>query len=169
LTKHRTARYGDAVTVDQAAEVIQFAYPQVYYACHTRHARIRSHAVQLSHRDAQILVHLDRERPTTLTTLASHLGLSASTTSEAVAHLAGLSLLRKTRLTTDRRAVGVCLTAAGVAAVRSESVLETPRLRAVLQRLSPRDRASTVRAFARLAAACRPSIARSWHDEAADA
>jgi hypothetical protein len=29
------------VTVDHAVERVQFAYPQIYYACHTRH-RVRA-------------------------------------------------------------------------------------------------------------------------------
>jgi hypothetical protein len=48
------------VTLDHAIERIQFCYPHVYYACHTRHARARSDASHLSLHDSAILVHLDR-------------------------------------------------------------------------------------------------------------
>ena len=42
------------MTLDQAIERIQFCYPQVYYACHTRHVRARSTAAHLSMRDSEI-------------------------------------------------------------------------------------------------------------------
>jgi DNA-binding MarR family transcriptional regulator len=146
------------VKVDAAAEVVQFAFPQIYFACHTRHARRRSAAATLSDRDAQILAHLDREEAMTLTNLAAHLGLSASTLSEAVTHLAALDFVRKTRNTAgDRRSVAIVLTPKGVGAVRGSSVLETTRLRRVLGRLSPRERESAAGALAVLARACRPS------------
>lgn len=147
------------MTVDRASEIIQFAYPQVYYACHTRHGRARSGSGNLSDRDAQVLVHLDRQRPMTLTVLARHMGLAASTLSEAIKQLAALGYLDKERRADgDRRRVGLLLTAKGVKAVRSASVLETARLESVLRRLSAANRASVADALATLAAACRPAI-----------
>ena len=47
------------MTIDQAVERVQFAYPQIYFACHARHERTRSTARELSARDSQIL---DRRR-----------------------------------------------------------------------------------------------------------
>jgi len=150
------------VTVDRAAEIIQFAYPQIYFACHTRHGRARSGPASLSARDAQVLVHLDREQPMTLTTLARHMGLAASTLSEAVKQLAALGYVDKARrVEGDRRQVGLALTRKGVEAVRSSSVLETPRLKRVLRRLAPADRARVADALELLAAACRPKGHRS--------
>jgi DNA-binding MarR family transcriptional regulator len=153
------------VTIDRAAELVQFAYPQVFYACHTRHGRARSGPTRLSDRDAQLLVHLDRRAPLTLSRLAHHMDLSASTLSEAVKRLDGLGYLAKARAGEgDRRRVGIALTPKGVAAVRASSVLETPRLRAVLGRLSAADRRRVVDGLDCLARACRPSIEekRRW-------
>jgi len=143
------------VTIDQAVERVQFAYPQIYFACHTRHARTRSTAHQLSHRDATILVHLDRRTPVRLTRLAAHLGLAASTLSEAVAHLAALGYVQKTTDARDRRVTLLALTARGAVAVRASSVLEAPRLAVVLRRMTTADRARAIAGLQAIAEACR--------------
>jgi DNA-binding MarR family transcriptional regulator len=149
------------VTIANAIERIQFAYPQVYHACHTRHVRRRSSPFHLSARDSQILAHLDRARPMTLSLLARHLDVSPSTLSEAVSKLAAHGyLLKAARSGQDRRRVGIVLTSKGVQAVRSSSVLDAGRLRAILQRLTAKDIALAVRGLSRLAEACRPSGAR---------
>jgi DNA-binding MarR family transcriptional regulator len=145
------------VTIAHAAERIQFAYPQIYYACHTRHARKRSNAHHLSHRDSAILVHLDRAVPTSLSSLADHMDQSLSTLSEAISKLAAHGYVTKAaRAGRDRRQVGIVLTVKGVEAVRSGSVLEAGRLEAVLRRLGARDRTRAIDGFAILARACRP-------------
>ena len=140
--------------LDQAIERIQFCYPQIYYACHTRHERRKSSAVHLSTRDSEMLVHLDRDRPTSLTSLARHMDLSASTVSEAISKLGMHGYLHKSR-GRDRRQVGLVLTAKGVEAVRATSVLESRKLRAVLAGLSKPDLARVVGGLGRLAEACR--------------
>jgi len=145
------------VTIAEAVERIQFAYPQVYYACHTRHARKKSNPFHLSARDSEILVHLDRARPTSLSSLARHMDLAASTLSEAVSKLVLHGyLLKASRSGRDRREVGIVLTPKGISAVRASSVLEAGRLKAVLRRLPAKDVASVVRGLTRLAGACRP-------------
>jgi DNA-binding MarR family transcriptional regulator len=144
------------VTLDQAIERIQFAYPQVYYACHTRHARRKSNPFHLSTRDAEILVHLDRSSPTSLSALGRHMDLASSTLSEAVSKLVAHGYLVKTpRVGDDRRHVGIVLTPKGVGAVRASSVLEAGRLKTVLARLSARDLAAVVDGLTHLAQACR--------------
>jgi DNA-binding MarR family transcriptional regulator len=110
------------VTIDQAVERLQFAYPQIYYACHTRHERRRSTDQHLSMRDSQILVHLDRRVPLTLGALAAHMDLAASTLSEAISHLESHGYVLKTQAR-DRRRVALLLTPKGVNAVRATSVL----------------------------------------------
>ena len=144
-------------SVTEAIESIQFAYPQVYFACHTRHQRGRTHDRRLSPRDSQVLIHLDRTRPTSLTPLARHLGLAASTLSEAITRLERFGYVAKGAAAgADRRHVGILLTKKGADAVLSSSVLERPRLRAVLTRLSPRDRRAVIDGLNILAGACRP-------------
>ena len=144
------------MTLDQAIEHIQFAYPQVYYACHVRHTRKKSNPFHLSTRDAEILVHLSRSVPTSLSSLARHMDLAASTLSEAVSKLVGHGyLVKMPRVGDDRRQVGIVLTPKGVSAVRASSVLEAGRLKAVLGRLSARDRDAVVTGLTQLAQACR--------------
>jgi DNA-binding MarR family transcriptional regulator len=145
------------VTLAQAIERIQFCYPQVYYACHTRHDRARSTPAHLSARDSEILVHLDRRTPLTLSTLAAHMDLSRSTLSEALSKLESFGYVAKHRDSDrDRRRVGLVLTPKGVEAVRANSVLEAGRLRAALASLSAADRAAAVGGLELLARACRP-------------
>lgn len=148
------------MTIDDAADRIRFAYPQIYYACHKRHVRRRSTHTAVSDRDSQILVHLDRQRPTTLSALARHMDLAKSTLSEALSNLESLGYVtRNGRAAGDRRAVGLTLTEQGVNAVRASSVLDADRIGAALARLTPRQRAEATRGLALLAKACR-GIAR---------
>lgn len=146
------------LSIAAAAAQIQFAYPQIYYACHTRHDRRRSNAAHLSPRDAQMLVHLDQGAALPVSRLADHMGLAASTVSEALTKLEALGFVHKAPASSDRRRVGVRLTAKGVAAVREGSILETQRLRRVLARMSARDRVAAVSGLTRLARACGPAI-----------
>jgi DNA-binding MarR family transcriptional regulator len=146
------------LSLDAAVTQVQFAYPQIYYACHTRHDRRRSNAVHLSARDAQILVHLDVDVARPVSSLAFHMDLAASTVSEALTRLETLGFVHKAANSSDKRQVGVRLTAKGVAAVRDGSVLESDRLRRVLARMSPSDRRAVVSGLARLARACGPVI-----------
>jgi DNA-binding MarR family transcriptional regulator len=143
------------VTIRDAARQIQFSYPQIYFACHTRHQRGRSTDTRLSPRDGAILVHLDERTPVELLPLARHLGLAASTLSEAVSRLERLGFLSKaTRPERDRRRVGICLTRKGADAVQASSVLETARLEAVLKRLRPAERDLLCGTLSQFARAC---------------
>ncbi|HEY7474525.1 MAG TPA: MarR family transcriptional regulator [Vicinamibacterales bacterium] len=147
------------MTLDHAIERIQFCYPQVYYACHTRHARARSNESSLSMRDSEILVHLHTATPLTLTQLATHMDLSRSTLSEAVSKLEAFGYVEKAVPRRDRRQVAIVLTGKGVTAVRRTSVLESTRLHAVLARLSKSQRAAIIGGLETLARACRQAVA----------
>jgi DNA-binding MarR family transcriptional regulator len=155
LTKYRAADRFGGVTTDQAVELIQFAYPQIYYACHTRHERRKSNVFRLSARDSDILVHLDRRAATRVTALARHLEVAASTLSAAVTRLETLGYVAKARDGRDRRSVSLLLTPVGAAAVRGTSVLEAARIGAALRRLTARERARAVEGLKLLAGACR--------------
>lgn len=149
------------MNVDAAIEDIQFCYPQVYFACHTRHTRRRSSKVHLSSRDSEILVHLDCASPMTVGALARHLDLATSTLSEAITRLEQHGYVSKALGTSgDRRRKGLLLTAKGVAAVRASSVLDGSRLEGILSRLSAADRSRISAGLRLLAAACRHPIAR---------
>jgi MarR family transcriptional regulator, organic hydroperoxide resistance regulator len=145
------------MSLERTLQIVQVAYPQVYLACHTRHQRKRSTAYQLSARDAAILAHLDKQSPTTPARLASHLNVTRSTLSEALKRLTALGYTRQTPrppVKGRRGGVGVLLTAAGMAAIRETSVLETPRLRALLGLLTPTELVAVARGMSALAAAC---------------
>jgi DNA-binding MarR family transcriptional regulator len=144
------------VTIQHAIERIQFCYPQVYYACHTRHDRARSTPAHLSARDSEILVHLDRRTPLTLTELARHMDLSRSTLSEALSRLTEYAYVTKApRDSRDRRHIGIVLTKKGVDAVRASSVLESRRLQQALSNLTAGDLGTVVAGLELLARASR--------------
>jgi MarR family transcriptional regulator, organic hydroperoxide resistance regulator len=137
--------------VDDAARIVQLTYPQVYFACHTRHQRKRSTEHRLSQRDSAILAHLDASRVTTPSELARHLTIARSTMSEALKRLVALGFVRRARA----GSATVVLTEKGMQAISDTSVLETARLLKVLARLSASDLSAVCRGLQRFARACR--------------
>ena len=150
------------MTIDQAVQLVQATYPQVYLACHTRHQRKRTSHHGLSARDATILAHLSETHPTTPARLAAHLGVARSTLSEALKGLQALGLVVGVqRLASGgaRGGTGILLTAKGRAALQDTSVLESPRLHALLSTLTPAELRSVARGMSALASGCRRSVA----------
>lgn len=149
------------MTIDQAVQLVQATYPQVYLACHTRHQRKKTSHYGLSARDATILAHLSDEIPTTPARLAAHLSVARSTLSEALKGLQTLGYIEGIQRFASggaRGGTGVLLTARGRAALQGTSVLESPRLRAVLSTLSPTELRAVARGMSALALGCRRSI-----------
>lgn len=101
---------------NREVRLVQIAYPQIYFACHTRHVRRRSTATRLSATDSTLLAHLDEDQPVRPTALAKHLGLAASTLSAAVARLASLGYIVQRRDGKDGRAIDLRLSEKGAAA-----------------------------------------------------
>lgn len=154
--------------IEHALQIIQVAYPQVYLACHTRHQRKRTTQHALSARDSSILSHLDVQTPTTPAKLARHLGIARSTLSEAIKHLTELGYTQQSaRETTagSRGGVGISLTPKGLEAMRETSVLEEPRLRAVLRHLTASQLRDVARGMNALAMGCRQHAAVTPHAE----
>lgn len=146
-----------ALAIEHALQIIQVAYPQVYLACHTRHQRKRTTTHALSARDSSILSHLDARVPTTPAKLARHLGIARSTLSEAVKRLSAMGYTTQSARTTsagNRGGGAITLTAQGLEAIRETSVLEEPRLRAVLQYLNATQLRDVSRGMNALALAC---------------
>jgi DNA-binding MarR family transcriptional regulator len=139
------------MNVAAAARIVQVTYPQVYFACHTRHQRKRSTEHRLSQRDSAILVHLEAAKPTAPSELARHLEINRSTMSEALKRLVALGFVTRARA----GSAAVVLTDNGLRAIADTSVLETARLHAVLGRLSARERSMITRALQTFASACR--------------
>ena len=150
------------MTIDQAVQTVQLTYPQVYYACHTRHQRKRSTEHALSARDSAILAHCSADTPILPAKLAKHLSIARSTLSEAMKKLTQTGYVRRMpAVDGDGRHSGILLTAQGLRAIRDTSVLESERLAAVLEEASPADRATIIAGLTKLAEACRRHSERS--------
>jgi DNA-binding MarR family transcriptional regulator len=135
--------------------LVQVAYPQIYFACHTRHVRRASTATQLSAADSTLLAHLDERDAVRATVLAKHLGLAASTLSAAVARLAALGYVIQRRDTRDRRAINLLLSATGASAMQASSVLESDRVKRMLANLTVAERKRALDGLGLLARAAR--------------
>ena len=120
--------------------LVQVAYPQIYFACHTRHIRRASTATRLSAADSTLLAHLDEDRATRPTELAKHLSLAASTLSAAINRLGKLGYVSSGKALSDGRAVDLRLTATGAAAMQASSVLDAALIAKMLAQLSSTER-----------------------------
>ena len=135
--------------------LVQVAYPQIYFACHTRHVRRASTATQLSATDSTLLAHLDEERATRPTGLAKHLGVAASTLSAAIARLAKLGYVSLGKAAGDGRAIDLRLTHKGASAMQASSVLESARVARMLGHLSSPERKRALEGIGLLAKGAR--------------
>lgn len=140
---------------NREVRLVQTAYPQIYFACHTRHVRRASTAARLSATDSTLLAHLDEDVAVRPTALAKHLGLAASTLSAAVARLAALGYIVQRRGAGDGRAIDLRLSVKGAAAMQSSSVLDTARVKRMLSNLSVLDRRRALHGLSLLGKAAR--------------
>ena len=128
-------------------------YPQIYFACHTRHVRdSRSNTVLSSHQ-ASVLDHLDEIEPTNLRTLAAHMGVTASTMSITVNRLVRQKYVVRKRATRDARQVDLLLTRAGVRIKSEKSVLDPALVKSLLEQLEADERRQALRGLELLAQA----------------
>lgn len=139
--------------VVEAARQVMTLYPRIYFACHTRHVRDPQSLRLLSRHQASILDHLDDIDPITLNDLAGHMGVTAGTMSLAVDRLERKGFVVRLRDTRDRRRVHLRLTSAGVRVREASSVLDPPRVEALVGRLTAEERAAAIRGLALLASA----------------
>lgn len=137
--------------------LVQVAYPQIYFACHTRHIRRASTPERLSAADSTLLAHLDERRPVRSTELARHLGVANSTLSAAIARLARQGYVIQARAAGDRRAIELRLSGQGAAAMQASSVLDSSLVKKMLEHLKPADRTRALDGLALLARAARVS------------
>ena len=139
------------------ARRVQRAYPQLYLACHVRHTtRRRDHG--LSDRDASVLAHLDELSPVSAGGLARHLGVGASTVTEAIDRLEARELVTRER---RGRRVGLRITAAGRQLMRDSSVLDSARVGEMIATVPARDREAAIRGIELLAKAARTMMTRA--------
>lgn len=134
-------------------------YPQIYFACHRRHVRDEQSKAVLSAHQASVLDHLDDVEGTSLVSLASHMGVTASTMSLTVDRLERGGYVTRARSEGDRRRVSLLLTPAGVRIKRQQKVLEPELVEAMLQRLDDDTRAQALRGLELLAGAARELVA----------
>ena len=139
--------------VPEAARQVLALYPRIYFACHTRHVRDPISRQLLSRHQASVLDHLDELDPTTVNDLARHLGVTAATMSLALDRLERKGYVARMRDHADRRRVHVRLTAAGVRVRSASSVLDPPRVEALMARLTDEERDAAIRGLALLASA----------------
>jgi DNA-binding MarR family transcriptional regulator len=146
------AMLGDAV------HAVLAHYPKIFFACHVRHVRDARQGRTLSAHQASVLDHLDEVEPTSLTGLARHMGVTASTMSLSVDRLERQGYVRKSRDPGDGRKVNLRLTPAGARIKDMDKVLDPELLRAMLARLDPDELADAVRGLALLAQAAEASM-----------
>ena len=140
---------------------IQRLYPQIYLACHVDHVRASSTKWKLSSKDSSILAHLDDKRGTSPRTLAGHLSVAPSTLSAAIRRLTELGYISSDPSQTDMRQRELRLTTRGTEAMAETSVLDGPRVAALLKLLDSEKRQIALNGLRVLAAAARELEARS--------
>ena len=146
--------------LSETARQVLTLYPQIYFACHTRHVRDPQSGRLLSRHQASILDHLDEIDPMTVNDLARHMGVTPATMSLAVDRLEHKGYVARARDAVDRRRVHVRLTSAGVRIREASSVLDPERVETLLARLTDVEREAAIRGLALLAtAAHRPASA----------
>ena len=134
------------------------AYPRIYFACHRRHVRDPQTQRLLSAHQASILDHLDTVDPTTLGELASHMGVTPATMSIAIDRLEAAGYVTRARSEADRRRAELRLTEAGQRIKSASSVLEPDRVRTLLERIPPKERAAALAGLIRLAQAADEAV-----------
>lgn len=116
--------------------LVQRYYPKIYIACHVDHVRRRSTVAQVSSHDSALLAHLDMKKAVSASSLARHLGITASTLSAAVTRLRRLGYVEVKADPDDRRVRRLTLTASGQRAMERTSVLDARRVRGLLSELT---------------------------------
>jgi MarR family transcriptional regulator, organic hydroperoxide resistance regulator len=138
-------------------QVLSF-YPQIYFACHTRHVRDQQSGAVLSSHQASVLDHLDEIEPTALAELAAHMGVTASTMSITVERLVRGGYVSRIRDLDDTRRVQLRLTESGVRIKSEKSVLDPERVRAMLANLTREERRRALAGLALLARASQQAM-----------
>lgn len=120
----------------QAVRRLLDAYPKIFFACHVKHVRDPEAGKGLSAHQAGILDHLDDVEPTSLMTLAGHMGVTGSTMSLTMDRLVRGGYVVREKDPTDGRKVCLRLTPAGVRIKSMQKVLDPDAVSAMLTGLS---------------------------------
>lgn len=144
--------------IREAVRQVLEHYPRIFFACHQRHRRDPKTRRLISAHQASILDHLDEVEPTTLMSLAMHMGVTPGTMSLGVARLVRQGYVIRARDRSDARRLNLRLSAAGVRVKEAQSVLEPKRLHSVLRRLSAEERRAAVHGLSLLSRAAREEM-----------
>lgn len=148
---------------DGVAQILKY-YPQIYFACHTRHVRDPQTNQELSAHQVSILDHLDAVEAVTLSELAEHMGVTNATMSLNVDRLQRHGYVSRNRDPGDKRRTLLRLTEAGVRIRAANSVLDPKRVAALLQRLPIKERAQALDGL-RLLATAAGEMGKAWNVE----
>lgn len=128
-------------------------YPRIFLSCHRQHVRDPKSGTLLSSNQVSIMDHLDPVHATTMSGLAKHMGVTASTMSIAVDRLVKLGYIIRELDDADRRRVRLRLTDAGVRVCAESSVLEPGLVEDMLEQLSSSERRDALKGLSLLARA----------------
>lgn len=134
-----------------AAASLAAHYPRIYFACHRRHVRDPKTRAALSAHQASVLDHLDSVTPTTVSGLARHMGVTASTMSLTLDRLQAAGYVRRVADRADARRVGVVVTAAGDRIKKANSVLDPALVERLMGMLPDEQRRRAIEGLALLA------------------
>ena len=138
-------------------------YPQIYFACHTRHVRDRQANRVLSAHQASVLDHLDEIDATNLRTLAAHMGVTTSTMSITINRLVRQGYVARKRAAHDGRQVQLLLTRSGVRIKSEKSVLDPALVKALLEQLPTEKRRIALQGLGLLAQAAHRAMQKKHH------
>ncbi len=150
-----------ALTLGRAVDALLADYPEIWFACHQRHPRGPGAGQGLTERQATLLGHLERERGMPIGELARHLSITPGSMTVALARLERAGLVERIGLPGDRRLRPARLTALGQQVKREQAGFDVARIRAVLRRLPPVQRARALAGLSLLADAAR-AVTRRW-------
>lgn len=153
--------------MDDVQRVLAY-YPQIYFACHTRHRTDPLSREVLSERQASVLDHLTADKGIPLKDLAAHQGVTASTMSLMVDRLVAGGWVLREKDTHDARRVRLRLTPAGERMKQASTVLDPQLVQAMLDRLTPQQRQAAVDGLGILAAAAAAGPTSESADSADD-
>jgi DNA-binding MarR family transcriptional regulator len=112
------------------------AYPAIFLACHRIHVRQDETGKPITERQASVLDHLHATRPTTLSKLAEHLGVSRSTMSIMAKRLTRGGYVTRRRDKSDARCIGLTLTPDGERVKEQNTVLDPELVAAMFSVMS---------------------------------
>lgn len=136
-----------------AVEAVFRDYPRIYFACHRRHTHDPATGALLSANQTSILDHLDALDATSLSVLADHMGVTASTMSIAVGRLVRQGYVTRVLDAADKRRIELRLTDAGIRVRGAHSVLDPTLVAELMAQLDDRERTDALRGLALLARA----------------